>query len=167
MMPKQSANSLEAALGKAVKAYLGLHRNAARLPDLYEVFRYWHPAVTPDLLDTIIREVLALETDMDLNLRPEWNAGVGRLFFAGQLVKDFKRPAPNQRRLLGEFQRLEWPDQVRNPFLRDRISVDSAVETLRNAAEALNDDHLTERLLRFGTRDNGSYVYWKNVRQSA
>ena len=38
-----------------------------------------------------------------------------------------------------------------------------AAETVRNAAEALNDGHLAEGLIRFGTGNNYSSVYWKIV----
>jgi hypothetical protein len=95
--------------------------------------------------------------------QPAWDGAAGQLYFAKYVIKDFRRPAPNQRRLLDEFERRGWRNKVRNPFLQDRISFNVAAETLRNTAEALNDDHVSADLLRFGTRDNCRYVYWKPV----
>jgi hypothetical protein len=137
------------------------------LRELFEVFRGWHPSVTPQLLLAMIHRAASTDAGDEPAEKPDWNARTGRLCYSGQLVKEFRRPAPNQRRVLSEFQRLQWPDEIANPFLHDRISVDVAVETLRNTTEALNDDHLAEVTLRFGTRDNYHWVYWKVVGEAA
>ena len=160
MLSQQSTNPIEDALCKAVQAYLGLRHGVVSLPELYDVFRGWHPSVTPHLLYGIVRQAKVPAPDPDASAMPEWQSEAGKLLLGRQLVKAFRRPAPNQRRLLDEFQQQQWPEQIGNPFLKDRISVATAVEVLRNTAEALNDDHLAARLLRFGTRENCTYVYW-------
>jgi hypothetical protein len=157
--------TIEDALRQAVQAFLELRRDGVRLSELYEVFRHWDPGVTPGLLYRIVRQTLASARFPDYAETPEWLAGTGHLDFGGQTVKRFRRLAPNQRRILDEFQALGWPAQVRNPFLSDRLPIEIAIETFRNATEALNDDHLTPQLLRFGTRDNYTNAYWTLVYQ--
>ena len=161
VLSEQSTNPIKTALCKAVQAYLGLRHGDVELPELYEVFRGWHPSVTPHLLCGIVRDANVSAPNLHATATPYWQPDSGRLLWGRQLVKAFRRPAPNQRRLLDEFQLQQWPDRISNPFLADRISVATAVEVLRNTVEALNDDHLAERLLRFGTRENCSYVYWR------
>lgn len=162
-MSTETADPITNALSDAVKAYLRLHYGHVILPELYEVFRFWHPTVTPRLLYEIIQGTLIVDARQGAPPRPEWDPAAGQLYFAQYLVKEFKRPAPNQRRLLHEFQRLEWRSEIRSPFLEDRIPFNVAAETLRNAAEALNDDHISAELIRFGTRDNYRYIYWRAV----
>jgi hypothetical protein len=160
----ESLNSAEldlaAVLRPAVKAFLYLHPNGVRLSELYEVFRHWDSSVTLDLLSCVVQPMLCSTQFQDDADAPEWLSGAGRLLYCGRIVKQFRHPAPNQRRILDAFQTLDWPAQIRNPFFRDRISTEIAIETFRNAAEALNDDHVTPQLVRFGTRGNYSYVYW-------
>jgi hypothetical protein len=163
MLSSRVRSPFETALCEAVKAYLALHHGHVRLPALYEVFRTWGPSVTPDLLDSIVHEAITSGSRKEAPQVPSWDARSGRLYFAGRLVKEFKRPAPNQRRLLNEFEHAHWQTEIHNPFLQDRVHSAAAVEALRNTAEALNDDHLTAGLIRFGTRDNCAYIYWKAV----
>jgi hypothetical protein len=163
MLSTPAGNRVRNALTEAVQAYLRLHYGHVILPELYEVFRLWHPSVTPGLLYEIIQGTLRVEAAADTPPRPAWDAALGQLYFAKYVVKDFHRPAPNQRRVLDELERRDWETEIRNPFLEDRISFDVAAETLRNTAEALNDDHVSADLLRFGTRDNCAYVYWRAV----
>lgn len=166
-MSTKTANPITNALSDAVKAYLRLHYGHVILPELYDVFRTWHPSVTPSLLYEIIQGTLSDDSNKDTPPLPAWDAAAGQLYFAKYLVKEFRRPAQNQRRLLDEFERQEWRNEVRNPFNQGRIPFDVAAEALRNAAEALNDDHVSADLIRFGTRDNCSYVYWKAVCKSS
>ena len=165
MLSEPSTNHLESALYKAVQAYVEIRHGLVGMPELYDVFRGWHPAVTPHLLFRIVGQAKVAVPEGGASERPEWKVDPGRLLFGGQLIKEFRRPAPNQRRLLDEFQRRLWPAQIGNPFFGDHINVATAVEVLRNTAEALNDDHLAARRIRFGTRDNCSYIYWKPVRE--
>ena len=130
---------------------------------LYEVFGSWHPSVTPDLLTRIVDRVNPSSAGWDESETPHWNVSAGRLYFAGRLVKQFQRPAPNQRRILDAFQRVHWLRKIDNPFLEHGIRFDAAAEAVRNTAEALNDGHLAEGLIRFGTGGNYSSVYWKVI----
>jgi hypothetical protein len=160
---KDSTTRVEAALYRAVKAYPGLRQGEVSTYERYEVFGSWHPSVTVDSLNRIVRRVTASTAGWEPAEIPYWNVSAGRLYFAGRLVKAFRRPAPNQRRILDAFQRLQWLGKIENPFFEDRIRFDAAAEALRNTTEALNDGHFAEGLIRFGTGDNCSSVYWKAV----
>lgn len=163
MFSDDSATPVDMALCRAVKAYLALRQDEVGTSELYNVFGSWHPSVTPDLLMRIIRKVRTSSAKGEPLGTPHWDANAGRLYFAGRLVKEFRRPAPNQRRVLGAFQRVQWLPKIENPFFADRIGFDAAAETLRNTAEALNDGHCAEGLIRFGTGSNCSSIYWQIV----
>ncbi len=163
MFSGHSASGVEAALGSAVKAYLRLRQGKVNSSELYEVFGRWHPSVTPDLLTRIVDRLSSGSAGWDEPETPHWNVSAGRLYFAGRLVKQFRRPAPNQRRILDAFERVHWLRKIDNPFLHAGICFDAAAEAVRNTAEALNDGHLAEGLIRFGTGGNYGYVYWKTV----
>ena len=90
---------------------------------------------------------------------PMWD-GKEELWYNGQIVKRFKKTAPNQKGLLSEFEGQGWPQEIHNPW-RDQHSVDAANETLRNAVEGLNDDQVDARVI-FTTRNQYDYVAWKH-----
>ena len=115
MFSEHSTNCVETALCSAVKAYLELRQGEVSTSELYEVFGSWHPSVTPALLTRIIGRVSASSAGWERLETPRWNVSAGRLYFAGRLVKEFRRPAPNQRRILDAFQQVQWRSEDREP----------------------------------------------------
>lgn len=96
---------------------------------------------------------------------PEWRRGPGKLWFRGHLIKCFSKPADNQKTVLDVFQRHNWPHEIFNPF-RASASPLVAGDTAKRTAENLNDDHATPKLLWFGTRQKGDYIYWSTTEDS-
>jgi hypothetical protein len=93
-------------------------------------------------------------------LKPCWDARAGELWLGGVLVKRFEKVAPNQRRVLDEFQLQRWKREIQNPFREGCTNLNSAIETAKRTAENLNDDHETPDLIHFGTKQNGDYIRW-------
>jgi len=93
---------------------------------------------------------------------PSWDGE--RLWFRDALIKEFIKPAEDQRAVLHAFESNGWPEWVENPFLDLFPSdLDKAISKLENAVKGLNDDHITEQLIRFGTRKEKEYAYWTPV----
>ena len=92
--------------------------------------------------------------------KPNWDGD--RLWFRNALVKDFIKPAEDQRAVLAAFESEDWPEWVENPFLND-FELARAISKLENAVKGLNDDHKTKGLVRFGSRNEKQYAYWKAI----
>ena len=88
---------------------------------------------------------------------PVWKADCGELWYDGELILEFKQAAPNQRRLLTEFQEHGWPHWLEDPLAVDP-SVDSR-DRLRRTVEALNKS-LKNTPLAFHVTDAGQGVKW-------
>jgi hypothetical protein len=89
--------------------------------------------------------------------RPSWNAGVNRLFLGKLLVKQYRRPAPNQQRILSAFQEEDWPERIDDPLppapgLEPRRRLQEAVAGL-NRRQA-------NPVLRFAGDGHGQGVTW-------
>jgi hypothetical protein len=90
--------------------------------------------------------------------RPAWD---GReLRYLGALLKRFDRPAPNQERLLDEFERQGWTRYIENPL--NEAGDISPVDRLRDAVKRLNRSLVTP-LLHFGGNGRGTGVCWRAV----
>jgi len=89
---------------------------------------------------------------------PYWDRE--RLWFQDRLVKEFVKPAEDQREVLRAFEVAGWPECVENPFFKD-FELEKAIAKLENAVKGLNDDHITTGLIRFGTRKEKTFAYWK------
>jgi hypothetical protein len=94
------------------------------------------------------------------HVKPVWNPATGELWYAGDLIKKFTKPAQNQRLLLDWFRRHHFKSPLRNPWM-EQAYITIATETLKNTVDGLNEDHRILNLLRFGTQDNGTKVYWQ------
>ena len=90
---------------------------------------------------------------------PYWDGQA--LWFQALLVKQFAKPAHNQRTALAAFQRQGWPCRIRNPFRLGHSNRDRAIETCKRAAEDLNDHHDNPNVIRFGHAGNGDYMTWR------
>lgn len=95
---------------------------------------------------------------------PYWDGE--RLWLRDALIKEFIKPAEDQRAVLQVFQNEGWPEWVENPFLKIfPLDLDKAISKLENAVKGLNDDHKTAGLIRFGTKKEKQYAYWKAISQ--
>jgi hypothetical protein len=68
--------------------------------------------------------------------RPQWDRALRRLYFGAAVIRQFRREAPEQMRVLDEFERQGWPEQTADPFPAER-GVDGA-QRLRDAVKNLN-----------------------------
>ncbi|MBX7105377.1 MAG: hypothetical protein K1X57_14935 [Gemmataceae bacterium] len=93
--------------------------------------------------------------------QPIWNNDTGELRLNSTLVKKFEKPAPLQRRILDEFQRLRWPREIRNPFLDEGVPNHIAKQTIKDTVQGLNDHHQQPNLVHFGSRSGYEYVCLK------
>jgi hypothetical protein len=101
--------------------------------------------------------------------RPYWDSRSGNhgtLWFNDQLIKCFDKPAESQQILLDAFQEAGWPAEIENPFLgRSEIEDYNAPDCLRNTVESLNERHLSEDVIHFGTQDNRKLATWSTCGQ--
>jgi hypothetical protein len=95
--------------------------------------------------------------------RPRWDARQRRLFLRAVLLKEFRRPAPDQTAVLDAFQRRQWATQyLTNPLApargkgrkKDRRRL---MDTVKN----LNRD-LPAGTIHFRTK-GGSGVWWERT----
>lgn len=91
---------------------------------------------------------------------PHWNAEEQCLSFAGQVVKQFQQPAPNQELVLATFQECGWAFRVDNPFPRGG-PVDW-LEQLHNVICRLNSAQKHALFhLQFGYDNEGKRIHWQ------
>lgn len=93
-------------------------------------------------------------------LTPCWDSVNRTLSCCGEVVKAFRKPAPNQECLLAEFQSQGWPEQIEDPL----SPVDEIVpeERLRETIKRLNRS-INTSILRFGGDGTGRGVRWRIV----
>jgi hypothetical protein len=92
--------------------------------------------------------------------KPRWIATARQLWFNGQLVKQFRRPAPWQELILAVFEELGWPEFIDDPLPGDK-NID-AKRRLHDAIKLLNRHHLV-RALSFHGDGSGQGVVWKHL----
>jgi hypothetical protein len=89
--------------------------------------------------------------------KPRWDRASRELWFAGTVVRYFRRGARNQERLLDAFQGQGWPEQVADPLPRHpRLK---AAGQLRDAVKHLNAG-LAGMPLRFRVSADAGTVFW-------
>jgi hypothetical protein len=86
------------------------------------------------------------------------------LIFPGQLVKQFKRPAPLLELILAAFEELGWPDYFDDP-LPGHLDQD-AKGRLHDAIKRLNRHHLC-RAISFHGNGTGQGIIWKRLKKIA
>lgn len=95
-------------------------------------------------------------------LIPYWLPEAGRfgeLWFGDFLVRQFRKEPESQAVVLGAFQAANWPPEISNPFEGNKDYSDPH-EALRNAVDGLNGRHAAKGIIKFGTEDNRSKVWW-------
>ncbi len=93
--------------------------------------------------------------------RPLWDPLHRELRYAGQVIKRYRVPAPNQELILTAFQEEGWPE-----FIDDPLSPTDGIEPklrLQRTIKCLNR-HQLSGLIRFHGNGNGLRVHWEPVR---
>ncbi len=88
---------------------------------------------------------------------PHWDSAARLLTLDGRVIKHFRRTAPNQERLLSEFEKLGWPECIDSPLPDDHDIVPS--ERLRETIKRLNRS-LKVPLIHFRGDGTGRAVRW-------
>jgi hypothetical protein len=68
--------------------------------------------------------------------RPRWDRVTRRLHLGTKVVREYRREAPEQMRLLDTFERQGWPGRIADPFPAER-GTDGA-QRLRDMVKSLN-----------------------------
>ena len=90
---------------------------------------------------------------------PYWDGD--RLWYREDVIKQFTKPAENQRKVLDAFQEAGWPSQLQNPFVGQNFDFAHAAQTLNDTKAGLNDGPVTPGILRFGILENGDLMIWE------
>jgi len=94
---------------------------------------------------------------------PHWDADLQELRFDGQVVKQFKVPAPNQEMVLAAFQEEGWPPRVDDPL--PPAADQEPKRRLHDTIVSLNRT-LKRPLIRFLGDGSGEGVRWTIVREA-
>jgi hypothetical protein len=81
------------------------------------------------------------------------------LWFRGELVLRFQRPAPVLEMVLKAFQRCRWSSRIADPV--HRTFNKASHRRLRAVIQRLNAAQRHQRLLRFGGDGSGEAVCWE------
>lgn len=92
-----------------------------------------------------------------LSLKPCWNSELNRLLLGRLLVKQYRRPAPNQQLILRAFQEEDWPERIDDP-----LPPASDIEPQRRLHETVAglNRHQTNPVLRFSGDGRGRGITW-------
>jgi len=91
-------------------------------------------------------------------VRPHWDAMRRELIVGGQVVKRFRRPAPNQEAVISAFEEEGWPPAIFDPLPPD--AEQDCKQRLHNTIKALNHSRLA-RVIRFRGDGTGQRVVWE------
>ena len=89
--------------------------------------------------------------------RPRWDRVRYELYFGDALIKRFRLPAPNQKRVLAAFEEEHWPPRIDDP-LPPHPEIDSK-RRLHHTLIALNRNQ-KQRLIQFHGDGTGQGVCW-------
>ncbi len=95
---------------------------------------------------------------------PHWDSGCREFYLDGVLVKKFRRPAPNQERILLAFQEDGWPSSIDDPLPPNSANPDQDGKSrLHYTIRSLNRCQ-KNRLVHFEGNGSGQCVAWKRVK---
>jgi hypothetical protein len=95
---------------------------------------------------------------------PFYDIGRHQLWLGNELVKEFKQLAPEQEKILKEFQRRGWPARILNP-LTSKPEEQHAKIHLGQVIRRLNGRQ-RNALIRFHADGTGQGITWEIVRPS-
>jgi hypothetical protein len=91
---------------------------------------------------------------------PHYDSAVRTLYFAGQVVKRFRRPSLVQELILAAFEEENWPTHIDDPL--PPVSDANPKKRLSDAVFRLNGRQVN-RLIRFESNGEGSGVIWGRI----
>jgi hypothetical protein len=94
-------------------------------------------------------------------VRPRWDYLRCELHFGDHLIKRFRLPAPNQKRILAAFEEEHWPPRIDDP-LSPHPEIDSK-RRLHHTLIALNRNQ-KQRLIQFQGDGTGEGICWAERR---
>ena len=109
-----------------------------------------------------LAEALCIMSFNHLLPTPLWDDERGSLSLCDRIVKQFDKPAQNQRAILREFQRLGWPAWIDNPIEQDLLMDDS--QRLADAVYRRNRDQKPHRI-QFRCDGRGRGITWELVKK--
>ena len=93
-------------------------------------------------------------------VKPRYDKERRILFFGGEVVKAFKKPAPNQEPIILAFEEEGWPPKIYSP-LRPNPEQDPKV-MLNRTVQDLNRSLDRQDLIRFGLDHTGEQrIEWR------
>jgi hypothetical protein len=92
-------------------------------------------------------------------IRPSWD-GESVLSWDGEVLKEFRRAATMQKRILEEFEKQGWPHRIDNPL--PRLTGVNRKQHLRDTIKNLNRG-LTRRMILFFADGAGQGICWMPV----
>ena len=117
-----------------------------------------------ELLDPHARLKPLERAPVESSLRPRWDDERQELRVGELLVKKFKLPAPNQRRVLVAFEEEEWPYRVDDP-LPQHPEIEPKRQ-LHHTLMALNRNQ-QHRVIRFLGDGSGVGICWVLIKNGA
>jgi hypothetical protein len=95
-----------------------------------------------------------------LPMVPVWDAGCRRLWYADELVKEFRVPSPNQELILAAFQETGWP-----PYIDDPLPPQPNIESHKRLHDTINRLNRRQRTkhLRFRGNGGGTGILWEPI----
>lgn len=94
--------------------------------------------------------------------RPQWDAARQQLRLSGTLMKEFRRPSPNQEAILAAFEEEGWPPRIDDP-LPPEPHIDPK-RRLQDTIKSLNRSQ-KRQIVRFMGDGSGQGVRWELVRE--
>lgn len=96
--------------------------------------------------------------------KPSWcpeEGQFGQLWFHDWLIKAFEKEPESQAIVLDAFEKAGWSQEIPNPFGGDSsIEPHQQPDSLRHTVESLNQQHVTEGVIKFGTKDRRKIATW-------
>lgn len=91
---------------------------------------------------------------------PFWDAENGELWFGSDRIIAFEQKAPNQRKVLDEFEARGWPARIENPFRKPNVADYQMDQTLKTTINDLKRNREDKTVISFGFERDGKYAYW-------
>jgi hypothetical protein len=115
------------------------------------------PGEAPQAREDAEAAVENAPASMDEAEKPYWNAAKSTLYLGDKPIKELKHPAKNVRRVLAEFERLGWPDQMPDPL---RGVYHKTPKRLNDTIFQLNAKHIIPDQMHFASDHTGEGICW-------
>jgi hypothetical protein len=93
--------------------------------------------------------------------KPFYDADLGQLWVGDLLVKEFKEPAENQRRVLKFFQAAAFRNRIADPLRKPGQPTRKHQRRHRDTIAGLNDGHINPGIIHFRADFTGDGIIWE------